>query len=61
MVSLYRRAWAHAEATIAALSLDATGEVPWWPEQRRYPTLHRVLIHAIAEVQRRGHADINAN
>jgi hypothetical protein len=59
VVSLYRRAWAHADATIAALSLDATGEVPWWPEQRRYPTLHRVLIHVIAEVQRHaGHADI---
>ena len=52
IVSLYRRAWAHADATIAALPLDVTGEVPWWPEQRRYPTLHRVLIHVIAEVQR---------
>ena len=53
---------AHADATIAALPLDATGEVPWWPEPRRYPTLHRVLIHVIAEVQRHaGHADIAAN
>jgi hypothetical protein len=59
IVSLYRRAWAHADATIAALPLDAAGEVPWWPEERRYPTLHRVLIHVIAEVQRHaGHADI---
>ena len=59
IVSLYRRAWAHADATVAALPLDATGQVPWWPEERRYPTLHRVLIHVIADVQRHaGHADI---
>ena len=59
IVSLYRRAWAHADTTIAALPLDATGEVPWWPEERRHPTLHRVIIHVIADVQRHaGHADI---
>ena len=59
IVSLYERAWAHADATIGTLPLDATGEVPWWPEARRYPTLHRVLIHVIADVQRHaGHADI---
>ena len=59
IVALYRRAWAHADATIGALPLDATGEVPWWPEERRYPTLHRVIVHVIADVQRHaGHADI---
>jgi hypothetical protein len=59
IVSLYERAWTHADATIDALPLDATGEVPWWPEERRYPTLHRVLIHVIADLQRHaGHADI---
>jgi hypothetical protein len=59
IVDLYRRAWAHSDATIAALPLDATGEVSWWPEERRHPTLHRVIIHVIADVQRHaGHADI---
>jgi hypothetical protein len=59
IVNLYQRAWAHADATIDALPLDATGEVPWWPEERRHPTLHRVLIHVIADLQRHaGHADI---
>jgi hypothetical protein len=59
IVGLYRRAWVHADATIAALPLDTTGEVAWWPEERRYPTLHRVMIHVIADVQRHaGHADI---
>jgi hypothetical protein len=59
IVSLYRRAWVRADATIAELPLDATGEVPWWPEERRYPTLHRVIIHVTADVQRHaGHADI---
>ncbi len=59
LVSLYRRAWAHADATIDSLSLDAIGHVPWWPEERRDVTLHRILIHMIAETDRHaGHADI---
>jgi hypothetical protein len=59
IVGLYRRAWAHADETIAALPLDATGEVPWWPPERRQVTLHRILVHMIAETERHaGHADI---
>ena len=30
VVALYRRAWAHADATIEALPLEAAGRVPWW-------------------------------
>ncbi|HEY9484477.1 MAG TPA: DinB family protein [Micromonosporaceae bacterium] len=59
IVGLYRAAWAHADATFDALPLDATGEVPWWPPERRRPTLHRVTVHMIAETERHaGHADI---
>jgi hypothetical protein len=59
IVGLYHRAWAHSDATIDALPLDASGHVPWWPEERREVTLHRVLIHLIAETDRHvGHADI---
>lgn len=59
IIGLYRRAWAHADATIDALSLDDTGYVPWWPEKRRSPTLQGVLVHMIAETERHaGHADI---
>jgi hypothetical protein len=59
IVGMYRRAWAHAYATIDALPLDAIGVVPWWPPERREPTLHRVIIHMIAETERHaGHADI---
>ncbi|KUN75924.1 DinB family protein [Streptomyces griseoruber] len=59
ITGLYRRVWAHSDATIAALDLDATGRVPWWPEDRREVTLHRVLVHVISDVQRHaGHADI---
>jgi hypothetical protein len=33
--------------------------VPWWPAERRQATLHRVLVHVIAETNRHaGHADI---
>jgi uncharacterized damage-inducible protein DinB len=59
IVSLYRRVWTHADTTIARLALDAEGTVAWWPEERRRVTLHRVLIHVIAETNRHaGHADI---
>ena len=59
LVALYRRVWAHADATVAALPLDAVGLVPWWPRERREPTLHRVLTHVIAETSRHaGQADI---
>jgi uncharacterized damage-inducible protein DinB len=59
IVALYRSVWAHADATIDALELDASGEVPWWPEERRTVTLHRILVHMVAETDRHaGHADI---
>jgi uncharacterized damage-inducible protein DinB len=59
IVGMYRRAWAHADATIEALPLDATGHVPWWPQERNEVTLHRVLVHMIAETHRHaGHADV---
>jgi Protein of unknown function (DUF664) len=59
LVGLYRRVWAHSDATIEALPLEATGQVPWWPPERREVTLHRVLVHMIAETDRHaGHADI---
>jgi hypothetical protein len=59
IVGLYHRAWAHSDATIDALALDAIGQVPSWPEDRCRVTLHRILVHVIAETNRHaGHADI---
>jgi uncharacterized damage-inducible protein DinB len=59
IIALYRRAWAHSDATIEELDLDAPGEVPWWSEDRRRVTLHQILVHLIADLQRHvGHADI---
>jgi len=59
ITGLYRRVWTHSDATITALSLDAVGRVPWWPTERSEVTLHRVLVHMIAETDRHaGHADI---
>lgn len=50
---------AHADATIAALPLDAPGRVPWWRPGNQDVTLHRVLVHLVAETARHaGHADI---
>lgn len=59
IVALYHRAWAHSDATIDTLALDAIGHVPWWPSDRSEVTLHRILVHVIAETHRHaGHADI---
>jgi uncharacterized damage-inducible protein DinB len=59
IVGPYRRVWAFADETIESTPLDAVGEVPWWPPERRETTLHRVLVHVIAEINRHaGHADI---
>ncbi|WP_149552220.1 DinB family protein [Streptomyces marokkonensis] len=59
VVDLYRRAWAHADATLDALPLDTTGRVPWWPDGRDELTLHHAVVRVIADTQRHaGHADI---
>jgi uncharacterized damage-inducible protein DinB len=57
IVDCYQRVWAHADATIDALDLDAPGRVPWWPSGE--VTLHQILVHVLAETNRHaGHADI---
>jgi uncharacterized damage-inducible protein DinB len=59
IVDLYRRVWAHSDATIDSLDLDAIGHVPWWPPEAGEVTLHRILVHMLAETNRHaGHADI---
>jgi uncharacterized damage-inducible protein DinB len=59
IIGLYHRAWAHADATIDALPLDAAGRVPHWPDERAAVTLHQILVHVIAETHRHaGHADV---
>jgi hypothetical protein len=59
ITGLYREVWAHADATISALPLDAPGHVPWWPTPPNPVTLHLILVHVTAETHRHaGHADI---
>ena len=59
IVGLYHRVWTNSDATIQTKSLDAPGLVPWWPEERADVTLHRILIHVIAETNRHaGQADL---
>ena len=58
VVGRYRQAWAHTDATVAALELDAAGRVPWWGEGQEV-TLQLVLLHVVAETHRHaGHADL---
>ncbi|MDQ0600784.1 hypothetical protein QF037_005129 [Streptomyces canus] len=59
IVGLYRRAWAHADATLDALALDTVGRVPWWPDGKDEVTLHHAMVRVIADTHRHaGHADI---
>ena len=57
VVDRYRRTWAHADATVDALELDAPGRVAWWP--RPDVRLLNILVHVANETNRHaGHADI---
>ena len=57
VVDRYRRVWAHGDATIAALDLDAVGRVEWWGDAE--VPLFNILVHLLAETSRHaGHADI---
>jgi hypothetical protein len=59
IVGLYERVWAYADVTIEELALDAVGRVPWWPDEHAMVTLHRIIVHMLAETDRHaGHADI---
>jgi hypothetical protein len=58
IVALYERSGQLADETISALPLDAPGRVPWWGDHGAV-TLHRIVVHMIAESQRHaGQADI---
>jgi Protein of unknown function (DUF664) len=58
ILRLYHRAWAHADATIEVLPLDAMGHVAWWGDDGDV-TLQRIMLHMTAETNRHaGHADI---
>ena len=57
IIDRYRRMWAHSDATIAALAIDAPGHVAWWP--RPDVKLFNILVHVLNETNRHaGHADI---
>jgi Protein of unknown function (DUF664) len=59
IIGLYERACAHADLTIAVLSLDAPGSVAHWPQDDRDTTLGQVLVLMVWETaQHAGHADI---
>jgi hypothetical protein len=59
ITGLYRQVWAHSDASIAALPLDAPATVSWWPQERRSTTFGHLLVRVVAETaQHAGHADI---
>jgi uncharacterized damage-inducible protein DinB len=59
LIGLARRVWACSDETIEELPLDAPGQVPWWPPERREVTLQRVIVHVTYDLARHaGQADI---
>jgi hypothetical protein len=57
IVDRYQCMWAHSDATIAALDIDAPGHVAWWP--RPDVKLFNILVHVLNDTNRHaGHADI---
>lgn len=59
VADFYRQVWAFCDETVAELPLDARGVVPWWPEDHRDVSLHRIVVHVISDVTRHaGHADV---
>lgn len=59
ILELYRRSWAHGDANVRELGLDAPATVPWWPEWRRTTTLGWLLTHTVVETaQHAGQADV---
>lgn len=57
VIDRYRRVGVHSDATVTALAIDASGQVPWWPRPK--VTLFAILIHMLTETSRHaGHADI---
>jgi hypothetical protein len=57
VIDRYRQAGRYSDATIAALDIDTSGHVPWWP--RPNVMLFNVLVHMLTETYRHaGHADI---
>jgi hypothetical protein len=59
IVALYRRAWAHSDASLAALPYDAPAHVHWWPPHQQATTLGHLLVRMVDETARHaGHVDI---
>jgi hypothetical protein len=59
LLGLYREVWAHSDASLADLPLDAPAQVAWWPAERRDTTLGHLAVRMVAETARHaGHADI---
>lgn len=57
IIDFYHRTWAHSDATIRTLPIDAPGHVPWWP--RPDVQLFSVMVHVLNDTTRHaGHADI---
>ena len=47
IIARYRRVWAHSDATIDALPIDAPGYVPWWP--RPNVKLFNIMVHVLTD------------
>lgn len=59
VLDFYRAAGSFADAAFDELPLDATGRVPWWPEERAHVSLQAIAVHVLSDIARHaGHADV---
>ena len=59
LVGVYRRSWAHCDAAVRELGLDAPASVSWWAEEQRETTVGHLVVRMVAETAHHaGHADV---
>ncbi len=59
LLGVYRQSWAHADASVRRLGLEAPASVSWWSADDRRTTVGHLVVRMLAETAHHaGHADL---
>jgi len=59
LLGVYRRSWAHCDAAVRELGLEAPATVAWWSPGDRETTVGHLVVRMVAETAHHaGHADL---
>jgi hypothetical protein len=59
LLGVYRQSWAHADASVRSLGLQAQASVSWWSADDRRTTVGHLVVRMLAETAHHaGHADL---